>query len=63
VATAFATNVFPVPGGPYNRIPRNKINFRKNYHDQKRESYAPQFQLAKFCQPEKGRHQVNLRTG
>ena len=26
VATAFATNVFPVPGGPYNRIPRNKIN-------------------------------------
>lgn len=29
VATAFANNVFPVPGGPYNNIPRNKI--QNNY--------------------------------
>jgi hypothetical protein len=28
VATAFATNVFPVPGGPYNRIPRNEVNLK-----------------------------------
>lgn len=25
VATAFANNVLPVPGGPYNNIPRYKI--------------------------------------
>jgi hypothetical protein len=29
VATAFANKVFPVPGGPYKRIPgRNNVNFK-----------------------------------
>ena len=42
VATAFATNVFPVPGGPYNRIPRNGINLYV---------HIPR-KMAKFCQPE-----------